>query len=160
MGVRLEADGTIRLPLRIEVARRGGINLVPVDYFTDAFLALMEGAPEGGIFHIVNGGAKRIEDIIDYSGRLFHLTGIKACFPEEFDGVPKNSLELLYDRYVEAYGPYMRDIRIFETAKSRPVLEQKGLVCPEFGYDIFARCMTYAVESGWGSRLISAERES
>lgn len=153
MGVRIEADGSTRLPLRIETPRRGGINLVPVDFFADAFLALMEGAPEGGIFHIVNGKMKRIEDIIDYSCRLFRLTGIRACAPEEFTEVPKNPLEALYDHSVEAYGPYMRDTRIFDTTKSGPILGLKGLVCPEFDYDIFARCMNYAIESGWGSRL-------
>jgi nucleoside-diphosphate-sugar epimerase len=153
IGVRIDADGSIHLPLRIEVAGEGGIDLIPVDYFTGAFLAIMEGAPGGGVFHIVNGRAKRIEDIIDYSCRLFRMTGIRACGPEEFREKPRNPLEALYDHYVEAYGPYMRDARVFETARSRPILERKGIVCPEFDYGIFARCMNYAVETGWGSRL-------
>jgi nucleoside-diphosphate-sugar epimerase len=153
IGVRIEGDGSTYLPLRIEVAAKGGINLVPVDYFTAAFLAVMEGAPEGGIFHIVNGVLKRIEDIIDYSCRLFRLTGIKACAPEEFQEKPKNLLEALYDHYVAAYEPYMKDARVFDTTKSRPILEPKGIVCPEFDYDIFTRCMTYAVETDWGLRL-------
>jgi hypothetical protein len=134
-------------------AGEGGINLIPIDYFTAAFLALMEGAPGGGIFHVVNGRAKRIEDIIDYSRRHFRLTGVRACTPDESKGNPQNPLESLYDHYVEAYGPYMRDTRVFETARSRPILEARGIVCPEFDYEIFARCMDYAVETGWGSRL-------
>ncbi len=126
MGVRIGADGSTHLPLRIETARRGGINLVPVDFFTAAFLALLEGAPEGGIFHIVNGAMKRIEDLIDYSCRLFRMTGIRACGPEEFGEVSMNALEALYAHYVEAYGPYMRDTRVFDTAKSRLILEPRG----------------------------------
>ena len=153
MGVCLEPDGSIHLPLRIEVAGQGGLDLIPVDYFTAAFLALMEGATEGGIFHITDGRAKRIEDIIDYSCRLFRLTGIKACGQEEFKEKPRNPLETLYDHYVEAYGPYMRDTRVFESTKSRSFLERSGLVCPEFDYGIFAACMNYAVETGWGARL-------
>jgi nucleoside-diphosphate-sugar epimerase len=153
MGVRIEPDGSTHLPLRIEVAGQGGIDLIPVDHFTAAFLALMEEASGGGVFHIVNGRAKRIVDIVDYSCRLFRMTGIRACGPEEFKEKPRNPLETLYERYVEAYAPYMRDTRAFETAKSRPILERKGIVCPEFDYDIFARCMNYAVETGWGSRL-------
>jgi len=153
MGVRLEPGGSIHLPLRIEVAGRGGLDLIPVDYFTAAFLALMEGATGGGIFHITNGRAKRVEDIVDYSCRLFHMTGIKACGPEEFKERPRNPLEELYDHYVEAYGPYMRDTRVFETAKSQFFLERQGLVCPEFDFEIFARCMNYAVETGWGAHL-------
>ena len=153
MGVRIEADGSTHLPLRIETAGRGGLNLIPVDFFTAAFMALMDGAPAGGIFHIVNGVLKRIEDIIDYSSRLFRLTGIKACGAEEFQEVPRNPLEALYDHFVEAYEPYLRDTRIFEMTESRRILERKGIVCPEFNYDIFARCMSYAVEADWGARL-------
>jgi len=153
MGVRIEADGSIHLPLRIQVAREGGLDLIPVDFFTAAFLALMEKAPGGGVFHIVNGRPKRIEDIIDYSCRLFHMTGIRACGPEEFTERPRNPFETLYDRYIEPYAPYMRDTREFETVKSRPLLKARGLACPEFDYEIFARCMNYAVEVGWGSRL-------
>jgi nucleoside-diphosphate-sugar epimerase len=153
MGVRLEADGSIRLPMRIETVPQGGINVIPVDFFADAFMALLEGAPEGGIFHIVNGGAKRIEDIIDYSSRLFRLSGIRACPAAEFAASSRNPLEALYDHSIEAYRPYMRDTRIFDTSNSRPILERKGLACPELDYDVFARCMSYAVEAGWGARL-------
>lgn len=156
MGVRVEAGGAMRLPLRIEVGERGGLNLVPVDHFLAAFFALWDGASEGGIFHIVNDKLKRIEDIIEYSSRLFGLTGVRACLRDEFQRNPRNGLETLFDHYVEAYVPYMTDTRIFETGKSRAYLEGKGLVCPEFDYDIFARCMTYGQEVGWGSRLFRA----
>jgi nucleoside-diphosphate-sugar epimerase len=155
MGVHIEADGSIHLPIRICVAERGGLNLIPVDYFTDAFLAIMEDAPQGGIFHIVNRKQKRIEDIIDYSCRLFRMTGIRACSSAEFEKRTKNPLESLYDHYLKAYDPYMRDKRDFETTKSQPILERRGLVCPEFDYVIFSKCMNYAVETGWGSRLFS-----
>ena len=79
MNVRLDADGSIYLPLRIETAAQGGLNLVSVDYFTGAFMALMDGAPQGGIFHIVNGKRKRVEDLIEYTRRLFRINGITSC---------------------------------------------------------------------------------
>ena len=41
MGVRIESDGSTHLPLRIETAGRGGLNLIPVDFFTAAFLGKM-----------------------------------------------------------------------------------------------------------------------
>jgi hypothetical protein len=47
----------------------------------------------------------------------------------------------------------MQDLRTFEIKNAAPVLERYGLVCPEFDYDVFARCMTYAAETGWGTRL-------
>jgi nucleoside-diphosphate-sugar epimerase len=154
MGVWVEADGSTHLPLRIQVARDGGLDLIPVNYFTAAFLALMERAPGGGVFHIVNSRPKRIEDIVDYSCRLFRMTGIRTCGPEELHEIPKNPFETLYDHCIEPYAPYMRDTREFETVKSRPLLKAKGIGCPELDYEIFARCMNYAVEAGWGSRLL------
>jgi nucleoside-diphosphate-sugar epimerase len=156
MGVRIESDGTMHLPLRIEVAEQGGINLIPVDYFTDAFLALWEGAPDGGVFHVVNPKLKRIEELIDYSCRLFRMTGIRACLASEFEQAPRNPLEIVYDHYLEAYGPYMRDTRVFQTDRSAPVLQAQGLECPDFDYDMFKRCMTFAVEADWASPLSSS----
>lgn len=153
VGVRIEPDGTTHLPLRVETAGRGGINLVPVNFFTEAFLALLEGAPGGGVFHIVNGRIKLIEDIIDYSSRFFRMSGIRACAPEEFEVSPRNPLEALYDHYIEAYRPYMKDTRVFETAASESILKRRGIFCPEFNYDVFKRCMTYAVQTRWGSQL-------
>jgi nucleoside-diphosphate-sugar epimerase len=153
IGVRMEPDGTIRIPLRVEVVRDGGINLIPVDYFTDAFLSIMEGAPDGGIFHIVNDRLTRIEEVIDYASRLFRMTGIRACGPEAFATVPRNAIEVLFDHYVEPYVPYISDTRIFEATNSRPLLRQSGVACPEFDYEMFARCMLFAIEAGWRSPL-------
>lgn len=153
VGVRRESDGSLFMPLRLEVSDGGGINLIPVDYFVSAFLALMEERPDGGIFHIVNPRLKKIEDIIDYARRLFGLRGIEPCRTDDFKEKPKNALEVLYDSYLEAYSPYMRDTKTFDVSRAGPVLQKRGIACPEFDYDVFARCMNYAIEVDWGSRL-------
>jgi hypothetical protein len=157
MGVHRDPDGTIRLPLRIEVIPEGGINLIPVDYFTDAFLSIMDGAPNGGIFHIVNQGVTRVEQLIDYTCRLFRVAGIRACEPEAFAAEPRNAIEMLFDRYVEPYVPYMSDRRRFEQVRSAPLIERNGTKCPPFDFEIFARCMAFAVESDWHSPLETTE---
>jgi nucleoside-diphosphate-sugar epimerase len=153
LGIRLEDDGCLFLPMRVEVSDGAGINLTPIDYFVAAFMALMEDRPEGGIFHLVNPRSKRIEDIIDYAQRLFHLRGIEPSGAQDFDGRPRNALEVLYDSYLEAYAPYMKDRRIFDLSCTLPVLERRGIVCPEFDFDVFSRCMNYAIEVDWGAKL-------
>ena len=70
-------------------------------------------------------------------------------------GRPKNALEVLYDSYLEIYRPYMQDTRSFDTAHATPILEKQGLVCPVFDYEVFSRCMDYAVETDWGSKLLA-----
>jgi nucleoside-diphosphate-sugar epimerase len=153
LGIRMIENGHLFMPIRIEVGREGGINLVPIDHCVDVFMAILEDCLEGGIYHIVNARPTRIEDLVDHAKRLFRLGGIETCGPEAFGAQPKNALENLYDSYLEPYRPYMQDLRIFEIKNAAPVLGKRGLVCPVFDYDIFARCMTYAIETGWGTRL-------
>ncbi len=156
LGIRREPDGTMRMPLRIEVTPDGGFNLIPVDYFTEAFLALMEGAHDGGIFHIANPRVTKVEQIIDYASRLFGLSGIEACGPDAFAATPRNAIEVLFDRYVAPYVPYMNDRRRFEIVRSGTLLANACRACPDLDFEIFARCMSFAVDSGWHSPLEQA----
>ena len=153
LGIRMKENGHLFMPIRIEVGREGGINLVPIEHCVDVFMAILEDGLDGGVYHIVNSRPTRIEDIVDHAKRLFRLDGIETCGPEAFAARPKTALESLYDSYLEAYRPYMQDLRAFEIKNAAAALEKRGLVCPEFDYDIFARCMEYAVETGWGTRL-------
>ena len=153
LGIRIKENGHLFMPIRIEVGREGGINLVPIDHCVDVFRAILEDCLEGGIYHIVNSRATRIEDIVAQAKNLFRLDGVETCRPEAFAARPKNALETLFDTYLDPYRTYMQDLRTFEIKNAAPVLERHGLVCPEFDYDVFARCMTYAVETGWGTRL-------
>jgi len=153
LGVRLDSNGSMVMPIRIGVEEGSGINLVPVDFFVDAFAAIREDSLNGGIFHIANERLTRIEDIIEWSQAMFQIRGIVARPAEELAERPRNPLETVFDSYLEAYGPYMKDRRVFEMKKSGPILKRKGVRCPDLDYDMFARCMTFAVECGWGARL-------
>jgi nucleoside-diphosphate-sugar epimerase len=155
LGVRPAEGGGLIMPIRIEVAHEGGINLVPVDHCVRAFMAIFEDGLDGGIYHIANPRSTRIEDLVAFGRRHFQLEGIETCGPEAFAARPKNALEVLYDSYLEVYRPYMQDTRSFDTANAAPILEKRGLVCPVFDYAIFSRCMDYAVERGWGSALFA-----
>lgn len=154
MGVRLEGDGFLRLPIRLEVNAVGGINLIPVDFFLQAFLAVMEESLEGGIFHIVNRRLKKIEELINYAQRLFQISGIRAASPQDFERVPRNGLEILFESYLEIYKPYICESRIFECGKAEPILQKRQIACPDLDFDIFSNCMRYAVASGWGAKLL------
>lgn len=156
LGVRLEEDGTAFMPLRIEAGREGGINLVPIDHCVSVFMAVLEGGLEGGIYHIVNPRSTGIGELAAYAKRFFRIGGIEACGPEDFAARPRNALEILYDSYLEAYRPYMQDVRTFDAANTAAILGEHGPACPEFGYDIFARCMGYAVAADWGAKLFAA----
>ena len=151
------ADGVVRLPIRIGSGRRR-------DQCHSGRL-FRAGVPrphgrrsrDGGIFHIVNGRIKPIEDIIEYA---------KDVQAPRDRGLPgrcnrrkaRNGLETLFDAYLQAYGPYMRDARVFGTEASGPVLERRGIACPAFDYGLFSRCMSYAVDSDWRDRSFRDRR--
>jgi nucleoside-diphosphate-sugar epimerase len=156
MGIRVEGDGSVHMPLRIEVGSQGGLNLVPIDHCVEVFQALRDDCLEGGIFHIVNHRPKTIGEIIQYAERFFDLRGIEARGAEAFAARPRSGLETLYDSYLETYRPYMQDQRTYELRNSATVLEKRGLVCPDFDYDVFTRCMRFAIETDWGARLFPA----
>ena len=153
LGIRMKEDGRLFMPLRIEAGGEGGLNLVPVDHCVDALMAVMEDGLDGGIYHIANPRPTRVEAIVDYAERLFDLDGIEVRGSGAFAARPRNPLEILYDSYLEAYRPYMRDRRSFEVKNAAAALERRRLVCPEFTYEVFARCMGYAIETDWGARL-------
>ncbi len=152
MGVKYVEDGSLHLPIRMEVTNHGGVNLIPVDYFTNAFIALMEECLEGGIFHIVNPKPKRIEDLMEYTKRLFQIDGIEPCQAEDFNRKPKTMLERVFDSYLRVYNPYMRDQRMFDNRKAQSILARKGIVCPDFDSELFSRCANYAVACDWGRK--------
>ena len=155
MGVEIDAQGRMCLPLRVPAAPFGGINLIPIDFFLEAFMAIMEEGAGGQVFHIVNTRLTTIEDLAAWTGRFFDIGGIRTARPEEFAKTPKNALELLFDRSIEAYDPYMKDTRVFESARTGEILERRGIACPAFDEKIFSTCMRYAVEVDWGTRLFN-----
>ena len=158
MGVTIDESGLVHLPLRVEATRVGGINLIPIDYFVRAFTAIMGESLEGGIFHIVNTKLTTIEKLAEFTERFFRVDGIRAVQDSEFLEVPRNGLEILFDQYVEAYGPYMKDRRVFENSKTEAILGKRGIACPDFDYGIFSKCMQYAVDVDWGMKLFDPVR--
>ncbi len=154
LGVRLDADGWMVMPIRIRVEEGGGINIIPIDYFVRAFQAIREGTADG-VFHIVNSRPTRLADIIAYTQSLFRIRGISAGAPRGTETGPRNALEAVYDAYLEAYAPYMDDKRLFSAERSGPILDRARLSCPDLTYDSFKRCLDYAVQCDWGARLFA-----
>lgn len=153
MGVKKNGDNSLFLPLRVAATASGGVNLISIDYFVRAFMAVLDQSLGGGFFHIVNTKLTTIEELADYTRRFFHVEGIVPVSDDTFAKVSKNALEILFEQYIEAYGPYMRDTRIFENRRTRSILEKRDITCPEFDFDVFSRCMKYAEKVQWGTKL-------
>ena len=158
MGVKMGKDGSLHLPLRLEAGNGSGINVIPVDFFVKAFMEIMDIGLEGDVFHIVNERSKSIDELAAYTARYFNLEGIEAVHAKDLDKQSRSNLEILFDTYVEAYKPYMRDKRVFHNEKTRSILEKKNITCPDLDYEVFAKCMQYAIDTGWGKYLFEQQR--
>jgi nucleoside-diphosphate-sugar epimerase len=155
LGISIDGEGNLHLPIRVEALEGGGINLIPVDFFIDAYMSIMEDAVEGGIFHIVNPKLKPVQALTEYAERFLGVRGIRAVPTGTFDQSPMNGLEILFGQYIEVYRPYLKDERVFESVRSTAILSRRGIECPEFDYPMFSRCMRYALESDWGKNLLA-----
>lgn len=153
LGIYLEPDGTLHLPIRVNGAGGNGVNLIPVDHFLQAFLTIRKAPFPDGVFHIVNPQNTSIAEIVAFTRRLFHLTGVEVNTAENHASIPRHGLELLFDRHIQAYGAYIRDARIFDRTKSDVLLRQAGVTCPAFTYAVFSKSMRYAVDVDWGRLL-------
>jgi nucleoside-diphosphate-sugar epimerase len=152
MGVKMEKDGTMFLPIRMEKKEGGSINLIPIDFFIDAFLTIMEESLAGDIFHIVSSRPKCLEDLIDYGQEMFKIKGFRTVDKESFEREPVNGLEVLFNSYLDVYQPYLRDTRQFDSKKTETILKKRNMSCPDFNFEVFTRCMEYALEVDWGKR--------
>ena len=154
LGVILEPDGlTVRFPLRV-LSDGPGLDLVPVDFFVEAFYATFSAALDGGLFHLVSGRPTPVAEIARFASRMFGLSGVGTASLAEFESSPRNAFEEAFEQMIDVYRPYMSDSRVFAREKVAPILARTGLDCPQFTYDVFERCMSYAVASGWGKNLL------
>jgi nucleoside-diphosphate-sugar epimerase len=147
-GVALRDGGVVRLPLRVFVARRGRVDLIPVDYFVSAVMSILDHAESGAIYHLTSDRPKTIDDLAAYSQAFLRVDGIEVVEGTP-NGVVLTPPEALFQRFVEPYLPYLADTRRFD--RHHTVLATADLTPPPLTYEVFERCMSYATSVGWGS---------
>ena len=146
-GIRLEEDGSLRLPLRVYLPSRGTVNLIPVDYFVSAVLLILENPQSGAVYHVTTGKPQTMEGLAGYCGKYLNIGGLEIAYGPPPEGVMRNPAEELFNRLIEPYRPYLSDQRSFE--RSRTVRSTGGLEVPELTYGVFEKCMDFAVRCGW-----------
>jgi nucleoside-diphosphate-sugar epimerase len=153
LGVSLKNNGTLVMPISLESISGGNLNLIPVDFFTRAMICLMGKNCEGGIYHIVNSSPGDLEELIQFTSKYFNIEGLKVVSLNDRESRPKNGLEQLFESYIKMYLPYIADKRVFTTKKTEPLLEKDNVVCPKMTYEIFKKCMDFAIGSHWGKEV-------
>lgn len=147
MGVRMDDNSRLFLPLTVRVKENSGINIIPVDYFVQMFVRILEDQTQAGIFHIVQKENCPALDLIEYTRRYFNIEGLKSAFSE----VKEGPIERIFNLYNEAYLPYLEDKRKFSSKNTSHL--QEYMPDDRFTYKRFKLCMDYALKTDWGKRV-------
>jgi len=146
LGVSINENGTINLPLTFPGS--GGLNLVPINFLVEAVTAIMDSG-ENGIFHIVNPQIETIHQLAQNIQKHYAISGLSVAEKAAQDG----PLQTLINSYIDVYYPYFCDKRIFDDYRAKKVLEPLEIECPALTSDVFKRCMDFAIEVDWGSKI-------
>jgi nucleoside-diphosphate-sugar epimerase len=147
--IHLDADGILHLPLRIFLVRRGHVNLIPVDYFVAVMLSVLESPRSGRIYHITSDAPRTTEELAAYCERFLGIRGIEMVYGEGPNGGVQNPPEEIFNKLVRPYLPYLSDTRSFDRTNTKSLAT--GFSAPDLTYDVFERCMRYAVRADWGN---------
>jgi nucleoside-diphosphate-sugar epimerase len=156
MGVRVAAGGRLHLPIRMPIRPGGTINLIPVDFFTAAVMALIEEDLDGGIHHIINDSPNTLDDLVEYTNRFAGIEGPTVVNESALKPGDRNPLEDLFESYIAMYLPYISDLRRFSTENTAAILGKRSVTCPVLTYEMFRRCIEYALIVDWGKNLSAA----
>jgi nucleoside-diphosphate-sugar epimerase len=146
--VYLDEAGILHIPLNMFVPNDGIINLIPIDYFVAASLSVIEKPASGNIYHITDNNPKSLKELALYCESFLKIKGIRIICEDLPAGFRYSPAEALLAKFLEPYFPYLSDTRIFDRCNLDKVME--NFYPPEFTYDIFKRCMEYAVSVNWG----------
>jgi nucleoside-diphosphate-sugar epimerase len=150
-GVCIDNDGYLILPLKIYLALEGDLNIIPVDYFVNATVKIVENCSESGIYHLTSNSPTTMKIVAEYYQQLMKVKGVEIIYGQKPDNVLRNPAEELFDRFIEPYRPYLSDNRVFDRTNTNKVTG--GLNPPVFTYEIFKTCMEYAIEVNWGASI-------
>jgi nucleoside-diphosphate-sugar epimerase len=154
-GIYIDNDGYLFLPLKIYLPQTGSINLIPVDYFVNATLKIIENCPRGGIFHLTTNSPTTMETLTAYNEQFMKIKGVGIIYSKSTENILRNPAEELFDRFIDPYRPYLSDNRIFD--RTNTDLVTGNMNTPEFTYKIFKNCMEYAIGVNWGALIFEEE---
>jgi nucleoside-diphosphate-sugar epimerase len=150
-GIFIDKEGYLFLPLKIYLPYEGDINIIPVDYFVNTTVKIIENCSINGIYHLANPYRTTMKIVAKYYEQLMKVRGVEIIYGPRPNGLLRNPAEELFDRFIEPYRPYLSDNRVFD--RTNTTLITDNLNPPEFTYDIFKTCMEYAIKVNWGASI-------
>lgn len=147
-GFHIDDEDLFNMPVNLTLTKKGEVNVVPVDHFLKAVLAILENSKGNGIYHIINHTPPNMETLVAYTSRFLEVKGFEVSY--DITSADSNPAEELFQMYMDPYKPYISDTRTFDDTNMSGLM---GNTCPQLTWEVFKRCLDYAVEVEWGKRL-------
>ena len=144
--LRRRQNGTdiVQLPLRVLGSESSTLNFVPVDYVTEAMVAIASQPSSAGlIYHLANPKATGNRLWMDIVCDQLRIEGIHLVDEAAFEDGPMTRMEALFGRQMAFYYQYLRSEPHFDCSNTLEALSGTAIACPEITPE-FARKMT-----GW-----------
>jgi len=150
-GIFIDKEGTLFLPLKIYLPHEGDINIIPVDYFVNTTVKIIENCSINGIYHLTNPYRTTMKIVAKYFEQLMKVRGVEIIYGPMPNDLLRNPAEELFDRFIEPYRPYLSDNRVFDRTNTPLITD--NLNPPKFTYDIFKTCMEFGIKVNWGASI-------
>jgi len=152
-GIHINHEGILQLPVRIFIPNEGKINLIPVNHFTESIFSIIENPLNKTYYHITSNNPQTMASLVKYTERFLKISGLEVVIGTPSADEMRNPPEELFDYFIREYRPYISDRRIFTRENTNRAVS--GVLPPDLSYEIFERCMNFAVSADWGRNLFN-----
>ncbi len=146
--MRLFAHGILTI---LPTQPRNSFNIVPIDFVTQASLAIARQADSWGkTFHLVTQEPPSIEMLLELKENEYpHMGPIEIVSPESFQKEKLGELEQDVFEMLHPYLGYLNGNLTFDTANTERALVGTGISFPKTDYEFLKRLCQYAVDAGY-----------
>lgn len=132
-------------PLKIYIDSKGVINIITIDYFVKAASHIINSQLEG-VYNLTGNTDVTIYEFISWFERYLQIKGITIEYSDSRKA-NFNPAELFFNNIIQEYKIYFHNRSKFDENNLKGLAS--GLEPPEMNYEIFKRCMDYAIRAKW-----------
>jgi nucleoside-diphosphate-sugar epimerase len=151
-GITRQGD-RLHLPLSLRSRPGATMNMIPVDWVTDAIVRLLELPATGRCYHLTHPHPVDMATVAEVSSRYLGLEGVRID-PEPLEGLPPaaQGLQRRLDAHLERYRCYINGEAVFGHAAVREALGPGYAPPPPIDQQMLFKLLDYAVSVDWQPR--------
>ncbi len=136
--------------IRLSGCKEAHLNLVPIDYVTDAIISIYKKYNSSGkTFHVVNPSPMNTGEVWEGIGEAVGVK-VEVAKSEEFQRRPMSLYERVFSKSIRPYTPYHCDTFIFDDGNTRDFLRKTGITCPVIRKEDIIKFIAYCYKVNWG----------